>query len=206
VKVSRRAMVLGLGASLAARLAWADDVEGLLGRVARARAGVRTLRGPFTQTRRIGLLASDVRSRGHLVLVRPDRLRWELEPPDPVTFWVTPEGLSYRSAHGQGRLPPARSGLAAVLEDIGALLGGDLQSLRRRWLLRVVRDEADGAEIEVTPRAPAPAMLERMQIGLTADLALPRTIVLVEGPRDRTTIEFGALEVNAPIDDALMRP
>ena len=206
MKISRRATVLGLGASLAARLAWADEVEGLLGRVARARAGVRTLRGPFTQTRRIGLLASDVRSSGHVVLVRPDRLRWELEPPDPVTFWVTPEGLSYRTAHGQGRLPPARSGLASVLEDIGALLGGDLQSLRRRWLLRVVRDEADGAQVEVTPRAPAPAMLERMQIGLTADLALPRTIVLVEGPRDRTTIEFGAMEVNAPIDDALMRP
>ena len=207
MKLGRRSVLVGVGFSLASsRMAAADEVEAFLSRVAVARTALRTLRGPFVQTRRIGLLASDVRSHGILMLVRPDRLRWELAPPDPVTFWVTPEGLAYRSAHGQGRLPPTRSGLAAVLEDLGALLGGDLQTLRRRWALRVLRDDPQGAELEATPQGPSPGQLQRLELGLASDRVRPTKVVLVEGPRDQTTIEFGDVQVNVPIDAALMRP
>jgi hypothetical protein len=206
MKVARRGVMVWCGLALTTRLASADDVAALLSRIAAARAGLRTLRGPFTQTRRVGLLAADIRSTGSLALVRPGRLRWELEPPDPVTFWVTPEGLAYRSAHGQGRLAPTRGGLAGVLDDLEALLGGDLQALAKRWSLRVVRDGPSGVELEATPREAGPAGVRSMQLGLAADLVRPTEVVLVQGPRDGTTITFGELQVNAPIDDALMRP
>ncbi|HEY3819366.1 MAG TPA: outer membrane lipoprotein carrier protein LolA [Polyangiaceae bacterium] len=196
--------VLGLAGS---RAAWAGDpLDDLLARIARARAPVRTMQGPFTQTRTIGLLATDVRSTGTLVLVRPDRLRWELAPPDDVTFFVGPEGLSYRGAHGHGTAAPPDTRIAGALDDLRTLLGGDLTRLRERWDLRLVRDDATGAELEATPRATAPSPLRSMRFSLARDLVRPARALLVEGPRDRTVIDFGALVLDAPVDPAKMRP
>src|ERR1019366_2873660 len=91
--LSRRSLLAGSAALATTRGARASGaIDDLLARVAKARQPVRTLKGPFTQTRTIGLLSTDVRSVGSLTLVRPDRLRWELAPPDAVTFWIGPEG------------------------------------------------------------------------------------------------------------------
>ena len=183
-----------------------DSLDDLLARIARARAPVRTMQGPFTQTRTIGLLATDVRSTGALILVRPDRLRWELAAPDDVTFFVGPEGLSYRGAHGSGSQLPPDARIAGALDDLRTLLGGDLTRLRERWDLKLLRDDASGAELEATPRATAPSPLRSMRFALARDLVRPTRAVLVEGPRDRTIIDFGALVVDAPVDPAKMRP
>jgi hypothetical protein len=205
--IDRRRVIAGSVVLLATRRARADgDLGDLVARVGRARAGVRTLQGPFEQTRTIGLLATDVRSRGTLLLVRPERMRWELAPPDAVTFWVGPEGLAYKSAHGQGRLPPSSAPVGGALDDLRTMMGGDLGRLRERWDLRVVRNDATGAEIEATPRAGVVARLERLQFSLTPDLVRPARVLLVEGARDHTQIDFGTLVVNGPVDDALMRP
>ncbi len=206
MRLGRRAFLAGAaGALLAPRTARADDpVDALFARVARARASMRTLQGPFTQTRTIGLLATDVRSPGTLALVRPDRLRWELAPPDSVVFWMVPEGLAYRSAQGSGRLPSATPRIAAMLEDLRTLLGGDLSHLRARWDLRIARDDASGAELAATARTPD-APLKSFTFGLAPDLVRPVRALLVEGPHDRTAIDFGVLQVNGPVDDAQMR-
>jgi hypothetical protein len=206
--LSRRALLgAAISAVCAPALARADDaLEGLLTRVARARAPVRTLQGPFVQTRTIGLLATDVRSNGTLVLVRPDRLRWELAPPDAVTFFVGPEGLAYRSARGEGRMPAGNARIAGALDDLRTLLGGDLSRLRDRWDLRVVRDDAAGAEMEAIARPGASSQLQSIRFTLGADLVRPASALLVEGPHDRTRIDFGALVVNGVVDPARVRP
>jgi Outer membrane lipoprotein carrier protein LolA len=207
MRLSRRALLAGASCAILAHDANADGpLDSLLARIAAARAQVRTLQGPFTQTRRIGLLSTDVRSTGTVTLVRPERLRWELAPPDDVTFWVTPEGLSYRSARGEGRMPAASARLGGALDDLRTLLGGDLARLRERWDLRVLRDDASGAELEATPRPGAGGALRSLRMALAADLARPSRAVLAEGARDMTTIEFGALVINAPVDDARMHP
>jgi hypothetical protein len=205
--LSRRAFV---ASSLLVALApgWAlaeDSLAALLSRIARARSTLRTLQGPFTQTRTIGLLATDVRSSGSLALVRPDRLRWELDPPDEVVFFVGPEGLAYRSAQGQGRLPATSARIAGALDDLRTLLGGDLARLRDRWELRLLRDDATGAEIEALARPGAAPPLASMRFALGPDLVRPARVVLVEGHRDRTVIDFGPLVVNAPVDPSRLR-
>jgi hypothetical protein len=190
----------------------AAPLDDLLARIARARAPVRTLQGPFTQTRTIGLLSTDVKSTGTLGLLRPDRLRWQLAAPDDVTFWVGPEGLAYRSAHGQGRVPASNARVAASLQDLHALLGGDLARLTERWSLAVVRDDATGAELEATRKpdgaaaGAGPSVARTMRFALTPDLVRPTRALLVEGAHDRTVIDFGELAVNAPLDEGAMRP
>lgn len=205
--VCRRLFIAGSAVLLASRDARADGDPGdLIARVGRARAPVRTLQGTFEQTRTIGLLAADVRSRGTVMLLRPDRLRWDLAAPDDVTFWVGPEGLAYKSAHGHGRLPAASARVGAALDDLRTMLGGDLARLRDRWDLRVMRDDATGAELEAIPWAGVVAHLQRLRFSLSPDLVRPVRALLVEGPRDHTAINFGELTINAPVDDALMHP
>jgi hypothetical protein len=172
---------------------------------------MRTLQGPFAQTRTIGLLSTDVRSTGSLTLARPDRLRWRLDPPDDITFWVGPEGLAYRSAHGQGRLPATSARMAGALRDLRELLGGDPSRLADRWAITVLRDDATGAAIEALPlaidaSAPESAMARRLKLELSPDLVRPTRVLLATADRDRTTIEFGDLTINAPVDESSMRP
>jgi hypothetical protein len=204
---SRRAVLAASGALLVSRVARADGAgSDVLARIAKARASVRSLQGPFTQKRTIGLLATEVRSHGTLALVRPDRLRWELAPPDSVTFWVGPEGIAYRSEHGHGRLSVSGAHIAAALDDLRTLLGGDLSKLQERWSIRVLRDDASGAELEATARTPASGGIRTMRFALAADLIRPTRTVLIEGTHDTSEIEFGESTVNAPIDEAVMRP
>ncbi len=208
--LSRRALLAGsfvLLAWSASYTARAQESGGdLLARIARARARVRTLHGPFTQTRTIGLLDTDIHSHGIMDLVRPDRLRWRLDPPDDVTFWVGPDGLAYRSAHGHGKLPDAGIRIEAALDDMRTLLGGDLHRLTERWSLRILRDDASGAELEATARDPSSPSVRQMRFALAPDLVRPTRALLIETRNDRTTIEFGTLAVNEPISDADMKP
>ncbi|MGA3119680.1 MAG: outer membrane lipoprotein carrier protein LolA [Polyangiaceae bacterium] len=205
--IPRRACLLASAVLLLSRRSRGEPaVDDVLARIDSARATVRTIQGPFTQVRTIGLLLADVRSRGTLSLVRPDRLRWKLDPPDDVTFWMGPEGLAYRGPHGQGRLPATTARIAAALDDMRALLGGDLSRLRERWLLRVLRDDAAGVELEAVARASGDTHLRSMRFALAADRVRPTHVLFVEDTHDRTAIEFGDLVVNAVIDDALMRP
>jgi hypothetical protein len=96
--------------------------------------------------------------------------------------------------------------MAGALDDLRTLLGGDPSRLRERWDVRLVRDDATGAEIDATPRTPGSAPLQSLRFALAADLVRPTRAVLAEGPRDRTVIEFGTLVVDGPVDAESMRP
>jgi hypothetical protein len=207
MKIARRSLFVASAVALASRSVAAETpIDEVLRRISSARARLHTLTGPFRQTRTIGLLASEVRSSGTLTLVRPDRLRWELAPPDQVTFWVGPEGLAYRSTQGSGRLPPTTAGVAGVLADLRTLLGGDLSELNARWSLRVTREDDAGVDIEATSRSDSPPGLRSVRLVLAADLLRPTRVLLVEGPRDQTSVDFGDLRVNSPIDESSLHP
>ncbi len=226
MKVTRRAAMHaagGLSASLlAARWARGDDagtacspdrLAQVLADIARARAGVTTLSGPFTQERTIGLLAAKVRSTGTLTLVRPDRLRWELAPPDDVVYWVTPEGLAFRSATGHGKVPAAGSKATAALADLRVLLGGDLGELRARYELTGDCPASGPVAFRAVPRRDvgaasggASAPFQEIRFTLAPDLVSPASVAIVEGPRDRTSIQFGTLRTNVPVPPASMIP
>jgi hypothetical protein len=208
--ISRRTALQSLtvaGALALTRRAHADPLDDALARIAKARASLRSLVGPFTQERTISLLSTSVKSQGKLYLVRPDRLRWELEPPDDVVYWISPEGLAYRSKTGQGRIPATQARLASSLDDLRTLLAGDLSHLRGRYDLRLLPANAATGEIgfEATPRDPA-MPLKLLRFGVAADGVTPRFAELFEAAKDKTRIEFGALQRDVAVDPALVRP
>ena len=196
--------VAALPLALATR-APADAQDERLAAIARARAAVKTMQGPFTQDRTIGLMATKIRSTGTMWIERPSRLRWELTAPDSVIYWITPEGLAYKGKNGQGRLPVTER-MAPQLEDLRAMLGGDIGSLKIRYDLKEVPAEGGQVSFEATPKSMQNARFQKLAFTLDADLVRPRKLVLIEGARDKTEIVFGEIVKNGPIDPALLRP
>ena len=189
------------------RPARADDVSAALASIAKARSSLKTLTVPFTQERTIGLLASTVKSEGELTMVRPDRLRWELKAPDAVTYWITPEGFSYATASGGASVGKAAAArFAAVLGDLTALVGGDLESLRKRYDL-AVPSKSDGIVLVATPQADdVRKHIKSLELVTTPDLVDLRRITIEEKNGDRSVITFGKAVRDAAVDAAKMAP
>lgn len=193
-------------ASALTRLGSAAPLDDALADIAKARAKLTTLQGPFTQERTISLLASKVKSTGKLYMVRPDRLRWELDPPDAATYWVLPDGLAYKTKAGKGKVQKGAQGpLGGVLGDLLVLLGGDLAELKGRYDLALIKRDSKGTVIHATPRDKALAKTtKRIELSLGADPAVLKKVVLVEAGDDKSEITFGALVRNAPVDPNLV--
>jgi outer membrane lipoprotein carrier protein len=203
--IPRRSLLLGSASLLVARASFADDgLDALLADVAKARKGMKTMKATFTQERKLTLLATSVKSTGNLAFVAPDRLRWELDAPDNVIYWIGPEGLSYRTKSSSATAAPKGTAIANALADVRALLGGDLSSLKERYVLAGAR-RADDAEITGTAKDPK-ASVKSFVLVLGKDLTVPLRARLVEGKSDAIDITFANTQVNVPVDPVTMKP
>jgi outer membrane lipoprotein-sorting protein len=215
--LSRRSLALGASglamSALVPSVARGDErtpitgakLDELFAEVARSRKGAKSFAGPFTQTRKMGLMKAQIVSQGRVSLVLPDRLRWELFPPDEIVYFVTPDGLAYRNRSSQGavRANDART-LAAGLDDLRAMLGGDLAQLRKRYDLKAfaVGDDVE-LEANALPSAEGRGM-KAIKFGIGKDRIRPTFTRLVEKNGDSSDIRFGELRMNVPIDPASM--
>ena len=140
-------------------------------------------------------------------MVRPDKLRWELKAPDAVTYWITPEGFSYATASGGASVGKAAAArFAAVLGDLTALCGGDLESLRKRYDLSVP-SASDGIVLLASPKADdVKKHIKSLELLTTPDLADLRRITIEEKNGDRSVITFGKAVRDAAVDPAKMAP
>lgn len=141
------------------------------------------------------------------MLVRPDRLRWELLPPDAVTYWVGPEGLAFATGTSRARVDRSAAGqLGGVMEDLLSFLGGDLRSLRPRYDLRAWKT-ASGARVEARPRDEAVRkLLRKLEVEVASDLVSPRHVLLEETESELVRVRFFDVERNVEVAPSLMRP
>jgi Outer membrane lipoprotein carrier protein LolA len=196
---------LGLGAVALSRDAEATPLDPLLTEITNARKTLRTLRGSFSQVRAMTLLATSIKSSGQLAFVAPDRLRWELGPPDDVVYWIGPEGLSYRTSSSKATVPSGGGNVVRALADLRALLTGDLGSLKERYLLSGAKNTAGEATIDGTAKDKT-ASVRAFSLTLDKSLVVPLKARLVEGKADTIDIAFTSAVVNQPVDPAMMKP
>ncbi len=185
----------------------ADEVDDALDKITKARAKIKTLQAPFDQKRIIGLLASEVESKGKLTLVRPDRLRWDLHPPDEVTYWIGPEGLAMKNKDGVTKIGKASANkFAAVLGDLMVMLGGDMKKLRQRYDISV--DETDGKlHLVATPTVKdVKKHIAKLELYTAADASVIRTVEIHEKSGDKSIIVFGTYTKNAEVKDEDIKP
>lgn len=187
--------------------ALADDVSDALREITKARAGLETLTATFVQERTIGLLATVVKSNGEMTMVRPDRLRWELLPPDAITYWVGPEGFAFATPKGASNVGKSAAGrFGAVLGDLMILLGGDLEKLRARYDLSVP-SKKDGITLQAIPKADdIKKHIKRLQMRSGPELWTIREVTIEEQSGDLSVIQFGEMKKNVKVDPAKMTP
>lgn len=180
-------------------------LESTLQSLEAARAGVRTLEADFTQERVMGLFSQTLRSRGRLVVQRPDRLRWEVLDPSPAVFVVADGRVGFRTAGGGGAsATQAQAGaLTAVLADLGAMLGGSLTGLQRRYTLSARAHAGGGTELLAVPTdATVARSLARVRLVFSTDLRSIVEVELEEPGGDRSTVRLANPTVNSGHVDA----
>jgi outer membrane lipoprotein-sorting protein len=183
-----------------------DDVAAALATIAKGRTGLTSLQVPFTQERELSLLSSTVKSKGELLLVRPDKMRWRLEAPDDATYWVSKDGIAYRTADGAGKVSAGQAGgLAALLDDVLVVVGGDLDKIKTRYTLTASR-AGDRVTLTLVPIADKVKKVVKRLIVTFDELGSPKRLVLEEPEGDATTIVFGDAKRNAKVDAALLVP
>ncbi len=182
-----------------------EKLDALLADVAKARRATKTLRASFTQERRLSLLATTVKSTGALAFAAPERLRWELLPPDDVVYWIGPEGLSYRTRSSRATVPTAGANVTRALADVRAMLTGDVKALEQRYVLAASKTSSD-VEIRGTAKDPKVSSVRAFRLVLDRNLVRPVRARLVEGKSDTIDLVFASVAVDVPIDPALMRP
>ena len=185
----------------------ADDVADTFAEIKKAREKVKTLVATFTQERTIGLLSSTVKSEGEMTLVRPDRLRWELKPPDAITYWVTPEGLAFSTPSGGAAVGKGAAGkFGAVLNDLMTFLGGDLEKLRARYDITVPSREG-GIVLRAEPKADdVKKHVKALTLSIGPDFWTVRSLVIEENTGDKSVITFGKVTRDVQVDPVKMTP
>jgi outer membrane lipoprotein-sorting protein len=202
-----KAAVWAGGLTCLPAVAVADEVSDVLGEIKKARTGLKTLVGPFVQERTIGLLATTVKSDGEVTMVLPDRLRWELKPPDAVTYWIGHEGFAFATPRGSTSVGKAAAGrFGAVLGDLLILLGGDLEKLRARYDL-TVPSRRDGVTLRAIPRAEdVKKHVRRIEMRSGPELWTIREVTIEEQSGDLSVIRFGKMERDVRVDPSKMVP
>jgi outer membrane lipoprotein-sorting protein len=200
--------ILASGAAFAlARPASADAVGDLFAEIAKVRASIKTATATFVQERTIGLLATVVKSDGEMTLVRPDRLRWELKPPDAVTYWIGPEGFAYATPSGGASVGKQAAGrFAPVLGDMLILFGGDLEKLRSRYDITIASRSPDVVLHLVPKTDEVKRAVSSIDLTLGSELWTMKKVVMAEANGDKSVITFSNLKRDVPVDPARMRP
>jgi outer membrane lipoprotein-sorting protein len=207
-RLLRRTFVL-LGAAApvwVSGVARADATDDALAAVTAARKDVKTLVARFTQIRKVGLLAEEVKSTGELIAVMPDQLRWELFAPDAITFWVSKKGIVYKDAKGKvGKAP--KDALGTLLPDLITFVGGDIGSLRSRYDITASQKSDGAVEIGAVPKNDeAKKVFKRLDVVTNAQRWGIAKIVITEPNGDGSTITFEANKKNEKVDAAKMKP
>jgi outer membrane lipoprotein-sorting protein len=191
------AALAALAAGLAARApSGAAAVEPSLAARAARFAPVASAVAAFAQEREVSLVEEVLHARGTLALGAPDRLRLELEAPEPLTLVAAGDRVAVLDAAGAPLpLPPEVAGLGRFAHELTALLlGGAPGRFGERWrgpdAVTLVARDAASPYAEIALRFPP-------------DGPLPEEIVLRERGGDRTTIRLRAIRLNPPLEAGL---
>jgi len=172
----------------------------------RARQRLRSLDATFTQERNLSLLDTTVTSKGRLRFSGA-ALRWDIDAPDEITYWIGKGLVSYRSPSSKGQVVTRNAGATGlVMDDLLVALTGDLRQLSSRH--QVVCEQRDGlVHIRVRPAdSSSHSAFRQIQLSVASDLISPRQILIEESESDRIRIQFDSLRINVPIDATQLSP
>lgn len=177
--------------------------DATLERIQNAAEHVQTIQSEFVQIKKLSVFASELRSRGMMVLEKPDRLRWEYLEPSVSGFIVDGE-----NAIRWSELSPAPERFAIdddmaakiVAEQLLAWASVDLERLQGAFEISV--EQANPPVLKLTPRSERLAgYLQEITITFSEELSIVHQVRIVERDGDSTLLQFENVVVNEPLPD-----
>jgi outer membrane lipoprotein carrier protein len=200
-----RALALAalVAASSAVAHAEAPPVTDVVAKVDKAKAGVETLSGEFTQKNRVKLFKQELASKGRLYFKKPRQIRWEYVSPDPSVLILdgNKATLTTPGAAPQVFDLEKDATMRAIFDQLLTWLGpGSLAAARDDYDLATAGTAA-APVLQLTPK-PASNIAKafaRIELRLDAKTWLMKSILLVEKNGDEKEIDFSKLARNAKL-------
>lgn len=179
-----------------------DGMPQFMAQLASAAAKIDSFHTVFVQEKELSLFAETMVFHGELVVVRPDRLRWEFTDPVPSVLILNGnKGLrcSEKAAPVGFNLktdPIMRS----VAEQLWLWLGGDYSRLSDSFSLA----QKDEASLLITPKDPAVLeFIEQIMISFDPHTMQPQEVEIREPGGDLTRLRFTDYTFNLELTDQL---
>lgn len=147
-------------------------------------------------------------AHGRLIVLPPRRLRWEYTTPFRATLVLSGDRVTMAYPElGRRRTIDLNQdpGLKSVLDAILFFMEADPNAVIERFEVTI----AAGAQtrLQLVPRAEAVrALLARVDVVVDTERNVLTSIRLEEPDGDHTTLTFSGVEVDKPVDEALLVP
>ncbi|MBN2192067.1 MAG: outer membrane lipoprotein carrier protein LolA [Polyangiaceae bacterium] len=183
--------------------AWSDD----WGSIKRAAAEVRTLEADFVQTKNLEILTKPLVSKGSFAFRRPGDLRWEYQSPLRSVLVSTSAGVK-RYVMKDGKWVPDASAkveaVGAVLAEMNLWLRGEFEQSKA---FSATLEPGPPVRVKLTPKdAAMKKYIARVVLELGAAPGVIDAVVIEEGPKASTRIEFANAKRNQSIPDDRFNP
>jgi outer membrane lipoprotein-sorting protein len=186
-----------------ARAARCTSTEACLQQIEAAQRGTASIQARFTQTKNMSLLQQPLVATGRFSFKRPDRVRWQIEQPDPATVIINGGQLIVPGLPEEERKALSTVPVATALAQFSALFAGDVSAMHESFDVTAENRDA-GIDVRLVPRQQSMhGMFTRIDLSFAApDLTL-RMIRLENQLGDRVEVVFEDVVVNAALADSL---
>lgn len=168
-----------------------------------AQRDTTSLRARFVQTKHLSLLDEPLVSTGRFYFARPDRMRLDIEQPQPATVLINGRDISIPGLQAQEKQAMANSPMASMFAELGSLFAGSPAALQKHFTVSAA-PVGDAVELTLVPTAPAWQKLYKtivLRFG-GAPLVI-RSMRLDDSLGDRLEIEMRDVERNPTLPDSL---
>lgn len=179
-----------------------EELETFLLKLQSASDQVSSFSSDFVQEKHLSLFAQPVNFTGRLVIVRPDRLRWQFYSPIPsVLLFNGNNGTrcndQQQPEHFQLSSDPI---MKTVAEQLWLWLGGDYNRLNTLYILQKKGD----ATLVILPKDSATAeYISSVSISFDSTSLQPQQVEITEPGGDLTRIIFGTTTLNTALSENL---
>jgi len=196
----RRFLWLFLLLSAGLCLGWAESWEGIRA----AAEDVKSISANFVQEKHLPILAKPLVSSGRFVYRRPDSLRWEYFSPVKSVLLMA-DGKARRFFQSeQGLVEDAGARLQAmqfVMPEIGGWLSGRFEDNP----MFDARLEENGRIVLIPKDEGMARFIQRIELHLSERPGVIEQVLIFEGEKAYTRMQFTDIRVNPVIEDRLFR-
>ncbi len=201
-------VVLAAGLAVAARaFAECTSTEACLRAIEAAQQETRTIEADFVQVKHLSLLDEPLTSSGRFVFKRPDRIRLQIDQPQPTTIVINGKDVNIPSLVN---LPASEkqaitmAPIAAMFTQLGAIFTGSTRALQEGFEVAARQADADMIEVKLRPRLAAWQRLFRsIEIRFGGVDLMAQWLRLEDGFGDQLDITLRNVQRNRDVPDAL---